>query len=84
MFAADPALVWSDGRLRLKFDTLQLYKDRTPNVTVPHELGGAGPNFEPFTKAYPEYRIGGSSQLIPKSGDPTYIKVDEINILPEK
>ncbi|MBU6957226.1 hypothetical protein KRR23_05690 [Pseudomonas sp. CVAP len=68
----------------MKFDTLQRYKDETPNVSVPHELGGTGPNLEPFTKAYPEYGTGGSRQLIPKPGDPTYIKIDEVAILPEK
>jgi RHS repeat-associated protein len=82
--AADPSPAWSDGRLRLKFDTLQLYKDGVPNVTVPYELGGKGPNLEPFTKAYPEYGTGGSQQLIPKPGNPTVIKVDEVTILPEK
>jgi hypothetical protein len=50
---ADPDPAWSDGRLRLKFDTLQLYKDGVPSVTVPYELGGKGPNLELFTKAYP-------------------------------
>ncbi|WP_241089357.1 RHS repeat-associated core domain-containing protein, partial [Pseudomonas viridiflava] len=80
----DPDPAWSDGRLRLKFDTLQLYKDGAPNATVPYEFGGKGPNLEPFTKAYPEYGTGDARQLIPKPGNPTIIKVDEVTILPEK
>ncbi|WP_236562942.1 RHS repeat-associated core domain-containing protein [Pseudomonas koreensis] len=81
---ADPDPAWSDGRLRLKFDTLQLYKDGVPTVTVPYELGGKGPNLEPFTKAYPGYGTGGARQLIPKPGTTTIIKADEVTILPEK
>ncbi|CAI8829989.1 hypothetical protein EMIT0P100_10834 [Pseudomonas sp. IT-P100] len=50
---------------------------------MPYEFGGKGPNLEPFTKAYPEYGTGGSQQLIPKPGNPTVIKVDEVTILPE-
>jgi RHS repeat-associated protein len=81
--AADPSPAWGDGRLRLKFDTLQLYENGTPRVTVPYEFGGKGPELEPFTTAYPQYGKGGSRQLIPKPGpSPVNIKADEVTILP--
>lgn len=80
---ADPDPAWSDGRLRLKFDTLQLYKDGIPQVTTPFESGGTGSKLEHFTEAYPQYGTGGARQLVPKPGDPITIKVDETKILPE-
>ncbi|MCF5167181.1 hypothetical protein GIW45_24750 [Pseudomonas congelans] len=80
--APDPA--WSDGRMRLKFDTLRLYKNGAPNATVPYEFGGKGPNLEPFTKAYSEYGTADARQLIPKPGNSIVIKMDEATILPEK
>jgi len=49
--------------LRGEFDTLQIIDD----IQVPLEKGGAGPNFEPITSAYPEYGNGGYPQLITKS-----------------
>uniref|UniRef100_UPI001ED8DAA2 hypothetical protein n=1 Tax=Pseudomonas psychrophila TaxID=122355 RepID=UPI001ED8DAA2 len=80
----DPESAWSDGRLRLKFDTLQLYRNGMPRVTIPYELGNKGPRLEPFTTAYPEYGKGGARQLIQKPNEIIDIYVDETTILPEK
>ena len=64
---------WSDGRLRIKFDTLQLYDDKgKPRVQVPKSHGGDGPGLEPFTEAYPEYGKGGARQLVPQGGQDIY------------
>ncbi|MEJ2755383.1 MAG: hypothetical protein P8104_06000 [Gammaproteobacteria bacterium] len=76
----DPAPAWSDGRLRLEFDTLQLYEDGVPKVSVPYSHGGKGTELEPFTTAYPEYGKGGARQLVPT--ETMNISVDNIDILP--
>jgi RHS repeat-associated protein len=70
---------WSDARLRGTFDTLQLYKQGKPQVKVPLEKGGKGPNPEPITEAYPEYGSGGTPQLVTDE----MLKFDKIDILPE-
>ncbi|MNG06374.1 hypothetical protein D3C84_896040 [compost metagenome] len=76
---------WSDGRLRIKFDTLQLFDESGKlKVKVPNSHGGEGPDLEPITEAYPQYGKGGARQLVPNDGENLYIKVDEISILPEK
>jgi hypothetical protein len=79
---SNPAPAWSDGRLRLEFDTLQLYENGTPNVAVPYSLGGTGSDLEPFTTAYPQYGKGGAQQLVPSKT--TIIKADKVDILPKK
>ena len=57
----DPDVSWSDGRLRIKFNTLQLYdKNGVPNVEVPFSHGGTGSELEPFTEVYPQYGEGGA------------------------
>lgn len=81
----DPDKSWSDGRLRIKFDTLQLYDESgVPRVEVPRSHGGKGPDLEPFTEAYPEYGKGGARQLVPNTDESLYIKADEIDILPKE
>ena len=78
----DPEPAWSDGRLRLEFDTLQLYENGKPNVSVPYSHGGRGSDLEPFTTAYPEYGKGGAQQLVPSKT--INIKADKVDKLPEK
>ncbi|MNG96392.1 putative deoxyribonuclease RhsC [compost metagenome] len=81
----DPDKSWSDGRLRIKFDTLQLYDGSgVPRVEVPRSHGGKGPDLEPFTEAYPEYGKGGARQLVPNTDESLYIKADAIDILPKE
>ena len=81
----DPDKSWSDGRLRVKFDTLQLYDESgVPRVEVPRSHGGKGPDLEPFTEAYPEYGKGGARQLVPNTDESLYIKADAIDILPKE
>ncbi|WP_240041965.1 RHS repeat-associated core domain-containing protein, partial [Aeromonas media] len=81
----DPDKSWSDGRLRIKFDTLQLYDESgVPRVEVPRSHGGKGPDLEPFTEAYPEYGKGGARQLVPNTDESLYIKADAIDILPKE
>lgn len=81
----DPDVSWSDGRLRIKFNTLQLYdKNGVPNVEVPFSHGGTGPELEPFTEVYPQYGDGGARQLVPKAGKIIDIDAESIDILPEK
>ncbi|MCW8901489.1 MAG: hemagglutinin repeat-containing protein [Gammaproteobacteria bacterium] len=70
---------WSDGRLKLKFDTLQLYNEGKPNVRVPFEKGDTGLKLEPITKSYPEYGSGGKIQLKTEQK----IKLDSVEIIPE-
>ncbi|HEX5484952.1 MAG TPA: hypothetical protein VFX23_03040 [Limnobacter sp.] len=77
----DPDPAWSDGRLRLKFDTLQLFENGKPNVSIPYSHGGSGVNLEPFTSAYPHYGSGGVQQLIPSKA--INIEAIDVNILPE-
>jgi len=79
---ADPDAAWSDGRLRLEFNTLQLYKNGEPRVAVPYSHGGKGTDLEPFTKVYPQYGPGGVQQLVPKGT--VEIIADKVDILPAK
>ncbi|WP_349921887.1 RHS repeat-associated core domain-containing protein [Aeromonas veronii] len=81
--SSDTTGSWSDGRLRIKFDTLQLFDESGKlKVKVPNSHGGEGPDLEPFTEAYPQYGKGGARQLVPNDGEDIFIKVDEIDILP--
>ncbi|MCX4160654.1 MULTISPECIES: DUF6531 domain-containing protein [Paraburkholderia] len=74
---------WSDGRLKGKFDTLQLFgDDGSVNARVPLEKGDKGPELEPVTSAYPEYGAGGQAQLLPAVKG-TQVDFDEVTILPE-
>ena len=79
---SDPDPAWSDGRLRLEFNTLQLYENGKPNVFVPYSHGGAGTDLEPLTTSYPEYGKGGAQQLIPS--ETINIKADQVDILPKE
>ena len=56
----DPEPAWSDGRLRLRFNTLQLYESGRPRVSIPYSYGGKGDKLEPFTEVYPDYDKGGA------------------------
>ncbi len=78
----DPEPAWSDGRLRIEFDTLQLYENGSPRVAVPYSYGGTGSDLEPFTEVYPQYGKGGMRQLIPTTQ--LTIVARKIDILPEK
>ncbi|MEZ5509893.1 MAG: RHS repeat-associated core domain-containing protein [Gammaproteobacteria bacterium] len=79
---ADPDPAWSDGRLRIEFNTLQLYENGVPKVAVPYSHGGKGADLEPFTNAYPKYGTGGAQQLVPKGT--VEIIADKVDILPAK
>jgi hypothetical protein len=79
---SDPDPSWSDGRLRVTFDTLQLYQNGSPRVSAPFSFGGTGDVLEPFTFAYPQYGKGGAQQLIPTQD--IDIEASKIDLLPEK
>ena len=51
----DPEPAWSDGRLRLEFDTLQLYSGGKPKVAVPYSHGGKGLELQTFLTPFPQY-----------------------------
>lgn len=76
----DPDPAWSDGRLRLEFDTLQLYENGKPRVAVPYSHGGTGSELEPFTSVYTQYGKGGAQQLVPT--ETIEITADKVDILP--
>ena len=54
--------LWSDCKLRGKFDNLQVIDD----IYVPKLFGDKGVGLEPITKCYPENGSGGRYQLIVK------------------
>lgn len=53
------------------------------NAKVPLINGGAGPELEPYTMAYPEYGSGGHAQLVPAIPGST-VQLRNVTLLPEE
>ena len=75
---------WSDARLKGEFDTRRLFgPDGAVNAKVPLANGGADPELEPYTSAYPEYGSGGQAQLVPVVPGST-VQLQKVTLLPEE